>query len=116
MILWLQRVGLNDNGLHRTCAFTGSTEIQGVFIPHYTVSLTLSLTSHLAHRTYLKTLPPPHALRTPLHFTPLELEMFKGTNLYGAALDREREWQTEWRHCHGVITGANSEWGHKFSW
>lgn len=72
--------------------------------------------SHLAHRTYLKTLPPPHALRTPLHFTPLELEMFKGTNLYGAALDREREWQTEWRHCHGVITGANSEWGHKFSW
>jgi hypothetical protein len=64
----------------------------------------------------LKTLPAPHALRTPLHFTSLELEMFNGTNLYGATLDREREWRTEWRQCHGVITDANSEWGHKFSW
>jgi hypothetical protein len=80
------------------------------------MSLVLSLASHLAHHPYLKTLPAPHALRTPLHFTPVELEMFKGTNLYGATLDREREWQAEWRQCHAVIAGANSEWSEMFSW
>ena len=76
----------------------------------------LSLGSHLAHYSYVNTLPAAGQLRTPLHFTPLELEMFKGTNLYGAALDRERDWRAEWSQCHAVIFDANSDWGNRFTW
>ncbi|KAF8076675.1 SET domain protein [Lyophyllum atratum] len=72
--------------------------------------------SHLLHYAYLKTLPCAQKLRTPLHFTPLELRLFQGTNLYGATLDREREWRNEWSQCHAVFADANPEWGNKFSW
>ncbi|KAG6910990.1 hypothetical protein DXG01_006044 [Tephrocybe rancida] len=55
-------------------------------------------------------------LRTPLHFTSLELELFQGTNLYGATRDREREWRAEWGQCKELFTKAKSEWGSVFSW
>jgi len=42
--------------------------------------------------------------------------MFKGTNLYGATLDREREWRTEWSQCNAVVADADPKWGTKFSW
>ncbi|RDB19824.1 Ribosomal lysine N-methyltransferase set10 [Hypsizygus marmoreus] len=72
--------------------------------------------SALAHYAYVKTLPAPEKLRTPLHFTQLELKMVEGTNLYGAALDREREWRREWNECYAVVSDANPEWGSKFPW
>ncbi|KNZ77222.1 SET domain-containing protein [Termitomyces sp. J132] len=79
-------------------------------------SLHLNVLSHLLHYAYVKTLPSASKLRTPLHFTRLELELFQGTNLYGAALDRERVWRAEWSQCRNALSKANPEWGSKFSW
>ncbi|KAF8204763.1 SET domain protein [Pholiota molesta] len=58
----------------------------------------------LLHDRYLDTLPPAENLRTPLHFFPAERDLFKGTNLYGATADREREWRSEWSQCHEPLT------------
>ncbi|KAF8639752.1 hypothetical protein AX17_001014 [Amanita inopinata Kibby_2008] len=46
----------------------------------------------------------------------MELELFKGTNLYGAALDRKREWQEEYTQCQNAISKANGAWGASFTW
>ncbi|KAJ7228355.1 hypothetical protein GGX14DRAFT_346789 [Mycena pura] len=70
----------------------------------------------LAHRPYVKSLPASDKLRTPLHFTASEREQLKGSNLYGATLDREREWMAEWEHCRGVIASVNGEWGARYTW
>ncbi|KAF9569289.1 SET domain-containing protein [Agrocybe pediades] len=70
----------------------------------------------LGHYEYLATLPGPKQLRTPLHFTQDELELFKGTNLYGATLDRERDWKKEWDECRSFVAKINSQWGESFSW
>ncbi|GLB34072.1 putative SET domain contatining protein [Lyophyllum shimeji] len=72
--------------------------------------------SHLLHYAYLKTLPCATKLRTPLHFTQSELQLFQGTNLYGATLDREREWRKEWSQCHAVFARENADWGRQFTW
>ncbi|KAG6832172.1 hypothetical protein H0H92_004903 [Tricholoma furcatifolium] len=72
--------------------------------------------SHLFHYAYVKTLPSAQKLRTPLHFTRLELELFKGTNLYGATLDRDKEWRAEWEQCRASFSKAKPEWGRAFSW
>lgn len=90
--------------------------IKVLFLCSIRLSDTLSLESHLAHHAYLKTLPPREILRTPLHFTSSEMEIFKGTNLYGAALDREREWRAEWNLCHAVVERTNPDWGNRFTW
>ncbi|KAF8897792.1 SET domain protein [Infundibulicybe gibba] len=68
------------------------------------------------HRPYLDSLPPANLLRTSLYFTKEELEYFKGTNLYGATLDRERHWIAEWSQCQSFVTATNSDWGSKFTW
>ena len=70
----------------------------------------------LVHATYLNTLPTWEQLRTPLHFTSSELDIFKGTNLYGAALDRDRLWRTEWIECQSLIASANANWANLFTW
>lgn len=70
----------------------------------------------LLHRHYLDTLPKSESLRTPLHFTLAELELFKGTNIYGAALDREREWKTEWNQCREEVSKFNAYLGERFTW
>ncbi|KDQ54521.1 hypothetical protein JAAARDRAFT_38195 [Jaapia argillacea MUCL 33604] len=70
----------------------------------------------LNHLPYLNTLPSPSKLLTPLHFTENELEAFKGTNLYGATLDRRREWQEQWEVCKVVIDSVNPELGNAFTW
>lgn len=59
----------------------------------------------LAHAPYIRTLPAPERLRTPLHFTERELELFGGTNLYGATLDRRQEWRDEWSVCCAAFDG-----------
>lgn len=53
---------------------------------------------------------------TPLHFTTSELEAFKGSNLYGATLDRRRDWEAEWGQCQAVVSSANAKWGKVFTW
>lgn len=70
----------------------------------------------LSHFEYLDTLPSPDKLRTPLHFTSHELEIFKGTNLYGATLDREAEWKKEWEQCRELIRQSNPPAGDQFTW
>ena len=70
----------------------------------------------LLHLPYLKILPKAEQLRTPLHFTRAELEAFKGTNFYGATLEREREWQDEWRACKDFLDGINPIWSQMLIW
>ena len=61
-------------------------------------------------------LPSPDKLRTPLHFTQAELDLFKGTNLYGATLDRRREWEAEWEKCREFLAAHDSALGERFTW
>ncbi|RPD60839.1 SET domain-containing protein [Lentinus tigrinus ALCF2SS1-6] len=70
----------------------------------------------LKHGPYVGTLPPPTKLRTPLHFWDVELEAFQGSNLYGATLDRRRDWETEWQQCKAVIDAADTNWGAQYTW
>ncbi|KAH9887069.1 SET domain-containing protein [Cubamyces lactineus] len=70
----------------------------------------------LRHGPYIATLPSADKLRTPLHFNPAELEAFKGSNLYGATLDRQRDWQAEWEQCRAVVAAADPSWGEAFTW
>ncbi|GBE87482.1 SET domain-containing protein [Sparassis crispa] len=70
----------------------------------------------LGHWPYLNTLPSPTKLFTPLHFRTSELEALKGSNLFGATLDRQRDWRAEWTQCHTATMSANSAWGNEFTW
>ncbi|KAI0632805.1 SET domain-containing protein [Trametes polyzona] len=70
----------------------------------------------LKHGPYIDTLPSPDKLRTPLHFTPAELDVFRGSNLYGATLDRRRDWETEWTQCKAAVSSAHPEWAEAFTW
>lgn len=70
----------------------------------------------LAHKPYLDTLPSQDKLTTALHFTEGELDQFRGSNLYGAAVDREQSWKAEWEACRGAVAQVNEEWGKAFTW
>lgn len=69
-----------------------------------------------SHGPYVNMLPSREKLRTGLHFTPLELEMFRGTNMYGAIMDRETEWRREWEACRAVVSNVDTRWGVLFTW
>ncbi|TFK64049.1 SET domain-containing protein [Pluteus cervinus] len=75
-----------------------------------------SAPADLAHFRYMDILPASDKLRTPLHFTRQELDLFRGTNLYGATLDREREWKAEWRECEELVRTVNPAWGEAYTW
>ncbi|KAJ7930101.1 SET domain protein [Mycena leptocephala] len=83
---------------------------------HWIIGDDKSSTNVLAHLPYVKSLPSRDKLRTPLHFTAAELDRLKGSNLYGATIDRDREWRTEWTECQEVIGKVNGEWGDQFTW
>ncbi|KAF9266338.1 SET domain-containing protein [Marasmius fiardii PR-910] len=70
----------------------------------------------LQHDPYVRMLPPAEKMRTGLHFTSDEREMFRGSNLFGAITDREKECREEWAQCAGVVTECNASWGVAFSW
>ncbi|KIK67738.1 hypothetical protein GYMLUDRAFT_215918, partial [Collybiopsis luxurians FD-317 M1] len=70
----------------------------------------------LRHYPYVQTLPLPEKLRTGLFLTSEEREMFRGSNLHGAILDREREWRLEWSECQSVVAQADEEWAQAFTW
>ncbi|KAJ7167510.1 hypothetical protein C8R46DRAFT_1269466 [Mycena filopes] len=70
----------------------------------------------LAHLPYVKSLPSRDKLRTPLHFTETELEHLKGSNLYGATIDRAREWKAEWNACLLPISLVDREWADQLTW
>ena len=58
-----------------------------------------SLPPDFKHGPYIDILPDPLQLRTSVYFTANELEAFRGTNLYGATLDRINMWKAEWEEC-----------------
>jgi hypothetical protein len=70
----------------------------------------------LIHAPYLNTLPSPSQLRTTLHFTEAELDALRGTNLYGATLERRQVWEAEWEQCRADISAVDTEWGKEFTW
>ncbi|KAF9077069.1 SET domain-containing protein [Rhodocollybia butyracea] len=72
--------------------------------------------SSLRHYSYVKTLPSADKLRTGLFLSPEERELFRGTNLYGAIVDREQEWRSEFTHCHAVVAEVKEEWASAFTW
>ncbi|KAJ6539688.1 hypothetical protein B0H19DRAFT_1180167 [Mycena capillaripes] len=90
--------------------------ISSYLIFHWIIGDDKSSTNVLAHLPYVKSLPSRDKLRTPLHFTEAELDQLKGSNLYGATLDREREWKSEWHECQDVMGGVDREWGDQFTW
>lgn len=61
-------------------------------------------------------LPDPSRLRTSLHFTESELDRLRGTNLYGATIDRRNEWEAEWEACRDDITMSNSYIANEYTW
>ncbi|KAF9006625.1 SET domain protein [Cyathus striatus] len=70
----------------------------------------------LQHFPYINTLPNPQHLLTPLHFTEVELEAFRGSNIYGATLERRAQWKSEWSNCTEIIRRTNPAWESLFTW
>lgn len=70
----------------------------------------------MRHLTYIQCLPPAEKLLTPLQFTPAEREVLRGTNLYGATLDRERDWRVEWTQCRSLVKSVSPASGDAFTW
>lgn len=42
-------------------------------------------------------------LRTPMYFTDDEFRLLEGSNLHGAIVDRQQQWQDEYEQCRGLI-------------
>jgi len=59
----------------------------------------------MKHIPYLSSLPVDDELLTPLYFTPDELELLSGTNMYGAVLDKRKELEAEFRAVQGILEG-----------
>lgn len=72
----------------------------------------------LAHLPYLKMLPKPEQLLTPLHFTEKELELFKGSHLYAATADRRDVLKNEWQECldYLVTTSNGGVYRGRYTW
>ncbi|KAI0265056.1 hypothetical protein BC834DRAFT_843706 [Gloeopeniophorella convolvens] len=70
----------------------------------------------LIHLPYINTLPSEDQLTTPLHFTEVELDSLKGTNLYGATKDRFRDWEIEWEQCAADVSTIDAGWAKEFTW
>ena len=70
----------------------------------------------LRHFPYVQCLPPTETLLTSLYFTTAERELLRGTNLYGATLDRERDLRADWVQCLSLVQSVHPAWGDAFTW
>ena len=116
-----ETIGLSGSGSLRTSAFIGSSAKIGErarlgILPSDRIFKFRKECQNLSHHEYVGMLPSTDKLRTPLFFTASELEAFKGTNIYGATLDREREWRAEHASCLDAISKADTEWAASFTW
>ncbi|KAG9311045.1 hypothetical protein JVU11DRAFT_8943 [Chiua virens] len=111
--------GPNANGSAPICVFTTSRHkglSRSLFVMYLVHNVPHSFPEALHHLPYVRSLPPAVDLWTPLHFTAPEREILKGTNLYGATLDRERDWRAEWEQCRSLVQDVNPTWGDAFTW
>lgn len=44
------------------------------------------------------------------------MDLFRGTNLYGATLDRQKTWEAEWEDCRDLIASRDADLGERFTW
>ncbi|KAL5478677.1 hypothetical protein ACEPAI_1954 [Sanghuangporus weigelae] len=70
---------------------------------HYTIGEADDENCLLRHRPYIDILPKAETLLTPLYFSEDELDLFRGTNVYGAALDQSRMCMEEYRQLREAI-------------
>ncbi|WWC58388.1 uncharacterized protein I303_100928 [Kwoniella dejecticola CBS 10117] len=64
----------------------------------------------LAHLPYLESLPHSSSLTTPLYYTADELELLKGSSLYGAVEARKAEWRAESDAIRHVLKEEGLSW------
>lgn len=87
----------------RSVSYTGWYEVFDPpmyrFPTHRLIKRSPDFPESLAHLPYLKILPKPEQLLTPLHFSDNELELFRGSHLYGATVDRRSVLHNEWQGC-----------------
>lgn len=69
----------------------------------------------LRHRPYIRNLPKAEALLTSLYFSEIELDLFKGTNLYGATLEHTRICAEEHQQLHEAIATHSPSISEKFT-
>lgn len=71
----------------------------------------------LRHRPYVDMLPNTSTLRTPLYFTPEEMELFRGTNIYAATIEQRLKWEEEWKGVVAAMSSAGSKKiAEEFTW
>ncbi|KAI5894002.1 SET domain-containing protein [Schizophyllum commune H4-8] len=70
----------------------------------------------LSHRPYVDLLPPASTLRAAIHFTEDELAAFRGTNLYGATIDRRRLLEAEWQKSRDLLRTCKPELADLLTW
>jgi hypothetical protein len=82
------------------------------------VTLDPNLALSFSHAAYIDTLPPPSSLWTPLHWSPSELELARGTNLYHAITSRLGNLQAEHTSALEIMkaAGAASEVCDRLTW
>ena len=120
--MMISKAGTSDSSNAHIWLFTGLLGLSSVPcifiqpISYLTTGLGYHSSDMLKHGPYLRTLPSPDKLRTPLHFTDPELASFRGSNLFGATLDRKGQWEGEWQQCKATVASANTAWGTEFTW
>ena len=72
----------------------------------------------LAHLPYLEILPKPEQLLTPLQFSDQELQLFKGSHVYGATIDRKSALRSEWEECLEYLTTTSNDevYRQRYTW
>ncbi|BGP38834.1 hypothetical protein JCM10449v2_002772 [Rhodotorula kratochvilovae] len=60
----------------------------------------------LQHRIYVDHLPPSESMRTTLYFTPVERDLLRGSNLFGATEERKHGWRDEWEEVRSWVADA----------
>ena len=63
---------------------------------------------HLQHHPYINTLP--DLINTLLHWNSLELNLLRGTNLYGTVLERIEEWSNEFNSIPSPFDSLQIPW------
>lgn len=58
----------------------------------------------------------PRESLSPIYFSPEELELLRGTNLYLAVRDRHAQWQQEWKRSKEWLELVNIKWAEQFTW